>query len=453
MPHEVSTARFNVGENVQVSRARFDGGGQRSPLRAARAQLLPADALRPELQLAIRRDAGHREERISLFGRRVMGKRMRIRSSREMGDAEPSFAGHCICIRERAGDNHGLILAFPSAEALEDWCNALCVAGCVMSDLLEHVTISAVLDEVHNELDPHVRLVKPKTSRTGTGAELLALKAASDHDKQTQLMNEAHFLMVLDNPGIIRGHGLYGLKVSDEPGLGMLIDYKAGSDLTSWIPAGGLPEWSLKGIMAQIRDALLYLHRRSIVHRDIKPSNVLCERGEDGSVKVCLADFGLAAYAVELDKVSVRCGSAGYIAPEIFELAWSEMFTSPPEDLKESTQNILKTDIFSVGMLIYVAAKGVNPFIDTTIRQTYKNNSRGIIDAEGTSAFTTELQDLLKSCTARNPRARCSIFDIADHAWFLADLRQLGFAGADDDLRGDSVSWAVFEEESRRRQN
>jgi calcium-dependent protein kinase len=204
------------------------------------------------------------------------------------------------------------------------------------------------------------------------------------------------------------------------------------------------------GIVRQIRDALSYLHRRFIVHRDIKPSNVFCERAEDNSVKVCLADFGLAAYGEESEKMSKRCGTAGFIAPEIFDHAWAEMFSSPPEDPEEATQRMLKTDIFSFGMLIYATALGTNPFFAPTLKKIYKNNARGIIHADEASTLSVGLQDLLKWCTGPNPRMRCSIFDIANHPWFQTDLRSLGFAGADDDMHGDSVSWEVFEEESRR---
>jgi serine/threonine protein kinase len=260
-------------------------------------------------------------------------------------------------------------------------------------------------------------------------------------------------LLVLDNPNILRAHGLYDLKISDQPGLGMLVDYKADSDLSTWIPDGGLSEWAFKGIVTQLRDALLYLHRRSIVHRDIKPSNVFCARGEHNAVKVCLGDFGLAAYAAERDRISTRCGSPGFIAPEIFGAAWTEMLSSPPEDAQGATEQILKTDIFSFGMLIHATTFGENPFIGPTQEQTYMNNARGIIETDEASAITVELQDVLKWCTARNPSERCSIFDIADHSWFQGDLRALGFAGADDDIHGDSVSWAVFEAESARRRD
>ena len=94
---------------------------------------------------------------------------------------------------------HGVILAFPSAEALATWCNRLSFAGCIMRDLADQVT----LIHMHGEM----RLVRPKTPRTATQAQILALKAVADPEKSKQLMNEAYFLLMLDNPGIPRVYG------------------------------------------------------------------------------------------------------------------------------------------------------------------------------------------------------------------------------------------------------
>jgi serine/threonine protein kinase len=301
-------------------------------------------------------------------------------------------------------------------------------------------------------------LARPETSRTATEEELVVLKAAADPEKTAQLMNEAYFLLMLDSPAIPRAYGIYDIKIQGNAGFGMVLDYKEGSDLSTWIPVGGVPEWAMKGIVAQLRDVLFYLNERCIVHRDIKPSNVLCERGEDGSVKVTLADFGIAAHGNEWAKLAERCGSPGYVAPEVYEGSWPEIFkaasSSQLADPLGITGRVLKTDIFSFGLLIYEMALGNNPFAGETAQHTHRNNARGRIKADVTSRLSWGLQDLLASLTERDPRKRCSISEAADHAWFQADLRKLGFTGADEDLRGsDSVSWEVFEQEVGRRED
>jgi serine/threonine protein kinase len=260
-------------------------------------------------------------------------------------------------------------------------------------------------------------------------------------------------LLTLDNPSIPRIYGIYDIKIHGEIGLGMLLDYKEGTDLSSWIPATGFPEWAMKGVVTQIRDVLLYLHRRCIVHRDIKPSNVLVERGNDGYAKVCLADFGLAAQGEERARLAIRCGSPGFVAPELFQPEWADAVSSPGANSFVTSENVLKTDVFSFGMLIYAAALGVNPFVCPTLRESYKKNARGVIEAGAISQLSAALQDLLTDLTERDPRNRCSIIEAASHPWFRTDLRALGFAGADEATRGDSVSWELFVQESRRQQD
>jgi serine/threonine protein kinase len=205
----------------------------------------------------------------------------------------------------------------------------------------------------------------------------------------------------------------------------MLLDYKEGSDLSTRIPVGGFPERTMKGIVAQMCDVLLYLHGRRIVHRDIKPSNVLCENTEDGLLKVCLADFGLAAHVEEVDRISKPCGTPGYLAPEVFNRDWA--LSSPLAKPEEVTGKVLKTDVFSFGVLIYELALGVNPFVGPNVRQIdamilrqiTANNACGIINADKVLGLSVELQDLLNWSTALDPRNRCSVFDAAGHPWFV----------------------------------
>ena len=81
----------------------------------------------------------------------------------------------------------------------------------------------------------------------------------------------------------------------------------------------------------------------------------------------------------------------------------------------------MKIDVFSFGMTIYSAALGTNPFISPTLRQTYKNNARAVIPAENTATRSAALQDLMRGVTAKDPRTRWSIFQVASHPWIQAD--------------------------------
>jgi serine/threonine protein kinase len=215
----------------------------------------------------------------------------------------------------------------------------------------------------------------------------------------------------------------------------MLLDYKKGGDLSSWIPADGFPEWMVRGMMAQICDALVYLHGIPAVHRDIKPSNILCERAEDGSVTVVLADFGLAAHATDMERISNRCGTGGYIAPEVLCREWTE------DCQRESITGITKVDVFSFGMLIYSIAFGNNPFYDTTLEMTYRRNARCLLSLSNMEGRSEELQSLLYGVCAKNPRERLSSSGAFAHRWF-SDYRGVPCSQNED----AKVPWAAFAE-------
>ena len=89
------------------------------------------------------------------------------------------------------------------------------------------------------------------------------------------------------------------------------------------------------------------MHSRKIMHRDLKPENILFRR--EGDFDCVIADFGLAQ---ETDKqyMFVRCGTPGYVAPQIVNL----------KDMKAKYNCIC--DIFSVGIIFHLLALRKSPF-------------------------------------------------------------------------------------------
>lgn len=70
--------------------------------------------------------------------------------------------------------------------------------------------------------------------------------------------------------------------------------------------------------MHQFLSALSYLESKHIVHRDLKPENlILVSKNSDTNLEI--ADFGLACYMPENGMLYLRCGSPGYVAPELLE--------------------------------------------------------------------------------------------------------------------------------------
>ena len=96
-----------------------------------------------------------------------------------------------------------------------------------------------------------------------------------------------------------------------------------------------LCEEELRTIMAQLILAVDLMHRKNIIHRDIKPDNILVMDRE--KLQVSISDLGLACKADDDIETMMKCGTPGYVAPEILK-----GFKCTP-----------KADIFALGSLFF----------------------------------------------------------------------------------------------------
>ena len=98
----------------------------------------------------------------------------------------------------------------------------------------------------------------------------------------------------------------------------LLLPHLEGGELFEKIKSKGLyRESDAKPVMKNFLSALHYLHSHNIVHRDLKPENLLlATKTSESDLKI--VDFGLATILKSpTDKLTLRCGSPGYVAPEL----------------------------------------------------------------------------------------------------------------------------------------
>ena len=118
----------------------------------------------------------------------------------------------------------------------------------------------------------------------------------------------------------------------------LVFEYLEGGELFERIKSkGSYQEKDAMNVMKNLLLALDYLHNQGIIHRDLKPENlILASKENDYALKI--ADFGLASEIKTGENLFLRCGSPGYVAPELLE------------DQGYNT----KADIFSAGIILYV---------------------------------------------------------------------------------------------------
>jgi serine/threonine protein kinase/tetratricopeptide (TPR) repeat protein len=180
--------------------------------------------------------------------------------------------------------------------------------------------------------------------------KVLPAEVASDPARLERFQREAKTVAGLSHPHIVTLHS-----VEHDAGVHFLtMELIEGEGLDHALSPDGLPLSRVFDIGIAIADALAFAHEKGIIHRDLKPANVMISR--DGHVKVL--DFGLA-------KLSDRFASemaATQVAPITSEGA--VMGTVPymsPEQLRGQAIDH-RSDIFSLGVLLYEMATGRRPF-------------------------------------------------------------------------------------------
>lgn len=156
-------------------------------------------------------------------------------------------------------------------------------------------------------------------------------------------VREARALARLAHPNVVTIHHI----VEPEPGSDghpwIVMELVRGGSLADLLERGPMPVADVLRIGLDLLSALRAAHAEGVLHRDVKPANVLLRPG--GSA--VLTDFGIAALhgATGLTSTGALIGSPEYIAPE----------------RARGAEGLAASDLWSLGMLLYVAAEGVHP--------------------------------------------------------------------------------------------
>lgn len=171
-----------------------------------------------------------------------------------------------------------------------------------------------------------------------------------DEEPRWRFEIERQAIARMEHPGIARVLDA-GLTEDDRPWIAM--EYIPGDAITTWCDARELGLEERASLMAAVCDAVHHAHQKGVLHRDLKPSNVLVTSSDNASPRPCLIDFGIA-------RLNDATADARQTRPG--RLPGTPAYMSPEQIQGDPDALDARTDIFSLGVILYELLTGVSPF-------------------------------------------------------------------------------------------
>jgi Tol biopolymer transport system component len=223
--------------------------------------------------------------------------------------------------------------------------------------------------------------------------KVLPAEMAADPERLERFKREAQAIAALNHPNIVT---IYS--VEEAEGLHLLtMELVEGESLDQVLPANGFGLDRLFTLAIQIADALAAAHEKGITHRDLKPANVMVTEGD----RISVLDFGLAKLAEAEDEnaetqlmtqAGMILGTVPYMSPEQVQ--------ARPVDHR--------SDIFSLGILLYEMACGKRPFggenAASVISAVLKDQPPSVTQLR--AELPNHLSRIVRRCLEKQPQRR-----------------------------------------------
>jgi serine/threonine protein kinase len=228
--------------------------------------------------------------------------------------------------------------------------------------------------------------------------KVLPQSMAADPDRRARFQREARAVAALNHPNIVTLHS-----VEESDGVHFItMELVEGQNLAQLLPRGGLPLNRLLEIAVPLADAVSRAHRAGITHRDLKPDNVMIDA--EGRLRVL--DFGLAklqeptesAEAAHLPTATAMTGEG--------KIVGTVAYMSPEQAEGKPVDH--RSDIFSLGTILYEMATGTRPFLGETSMSTIgailKDEPSSVTEIN--PALPRHVGRILRRCLAKDPDRR-----------------------------------------------
>jgi serine/threonine-protein kinase len=254
--------------------------------------------------------------------------------------------------------------------------------------------------------------IEKKIGQGGFGAVYQAINVHLDQDVAIKVLNlskradaslverfrrEARAIAKLTHDNVVHLFD-FGL-LNDEQGFYLVMELLKGKGLDkSMEDRDPFPLLQIKSMMQQICAVLFHAHRMGIIHRDLKPANIFLVTDEIHNNKVKVIDFGIAAVTEddgELTQSGIIMGSPHYMSPE--------------QAIGDSRLVDGRSDLYSLGIILYQLLTGTTPFqghSNALLYQHVQSIPPSLSQTQPNREWTPKLERFLSRAMAKKPEQR-----------------------------------------------